>query len=118
MKNTKDWEIVLVDYYGTTITFRNQKQNEWADEPLVEVLGTILKNFALNYKIIFWNEQDMLSPLLLSQIDKQILNLKHCLEKEGGGTEPGFNKMAVSILGLERAGSLTTVITHSLTLII
>ena len=52
VKNIEVWEIALVDYYGTTATLRTIKQSDWADESLDEVLETILKNFALNYKII------------------------------------------------------------------
>ena len=115
VKNTEEWEIALVDYYGSTITLKNQKQSDWIDESLSDVLGTLFNNFAPNYKIIFWNEQDMLSSLLLSELEKHILNLKLYFEKEGEAKQ--FDKMAVPILGLERAGGLTTVIENPILLI-
>jgi len=48
-------------------------------------------------KILFWNDNDILSPLLLSKTKAHALGLKRSFEGEG----EKFDKMLISTLGEE-----------------
>jgi len=94
-----------VDYYGTTITLKNKRQNDWSDKSLGQALQLLLETFALNYKIVFWDDNDILSPLLLS-------NKIHILDLKRPFAGEKFDTMVSSTINEEegeRKANFTTV---------